>query len=397
MPDAWETSHGLPTNIASNNGDYDADGYTNLEEYLNDLAAFKAIGPLEFDGSGRYADSSNWTRNWEPSRVDDVLIDTGTATIDAIGQRAGTLGVGVTPGSNGMLNVASGWIEITNDLAVGASGAGVVNHSGGDVTVLNGEVTVNGTYNMSGGALNTPLLSRGAQGQFNLTGGRLNADVVDLDLINNGGVIAPGDSPGMTHITGDLTLSSGVLEIEIGGTAPGQYDQLGVDGLTTLGGTLKVELVDVGGGTYVPQLGDSFGFLAAFGGGGGEFDDFDLPELAPGLAWGISPGDVTIFLSVVSAPGNPGDFNGDGFVDGTDLAAWRGGFGSTDQPNNDAGDADGDGDVDGGDFLIWQRELGAGSGASSIPEPSSSALGLLASVVLCGYYRSVRFEVRANA
>ncbi len=38
MPDAWETANGLnPSNAADRNADADADGYTNLEEYLNSL------------------------------------------------------------------------------------------------------------------------------------------------------------------------------------------------------------------------------------------------------------------------------------------------------------------------------------------------------------------------
>jgi hypothetical protein len=41
MPDTWETTHGLnPNNAADRNGDLDGDGYTNLEEYLNELGAF---------------------------------------------------------------------------------------------------------------------------------------------------------------------------------------------------------------------------------------------------------------------------------------------------------------------------------------------------------------------
>jgi pectate lyase len=38
MPDEWEISHGLNPKLADNNADRDKDGYTNLEEYLNQLA-----------------------------------------------------------------------------------------------------------------------------------------------------------------------------------------------------------------------------------------------------------------------------------------------------------------------------------------------------------------------
>ena len=96
-------------------------------------------------------------------------------------------------------------------------------------------------------------------------------------------------------------MADGALEIEIGGTGPGQYDRVEVDGLTTLGGSLKVEFVELETGDYTPQLGDTFGFLAAFGGANGMFDDFDLPTLSPGLTWALLPGDVTIFLAIVAA------------------------------------------------------------------------------------------------
>ncbi len=39
IPDAWEKSHGLnPNDPSDRNGDYNGDGYTNLEKYLNELA-----------------------------------------------------------------------------------------------------------------------------------------------------------------------------------------------------------------------------------------------------------------------------------------------------------------------------------------------------------------------
>jgi len=38
MPDSWETARGLDPASQDNNGDDDADGYTNLEEYLDERA-----------------------------------------------------------------------------------------------------------------------------------------------------------------------------------------------------------------------------------------------------------------------------------------------------------------------------------------------------------------------
>jgi hypothetical protein len=40
MPDAWERAHGLdPANAADGAADANGDGYTNLEDWLNALAA----------------------------------------------------------------------------------------------------------------------------------------------------------------------------------------------------------------------------------------------------------------------------------------------------------------------------------------------------------------------
>ena len=44
MPDYWETANGLNPNVANNNH-MNADGYTDLEQYLNWLADLHAIGP----------------------------------------------------------------------------------------------------------------------------------------------------------------------------------------------------------------------------------------------------------------------------------------------------------------------------------------------------------------
>jgi hypothetical protein len=72
------------------------------------------------------------------------------------------------------------------------------------------------------------------------------------------------------------------------------------------------------------------------------------------------------------------DFNGDGVVNGLDLAVWQSGFGL-----NATGDADGDGDTDGRDFLAWQREqVNPLTSFVAVPEPTSL---LLASLVAMSF------------
>lgn len=72
------------------------------------------------------------------------------------------------------------------------------------------------------------------------------------------------------------------------------------------------------------------------------------------------------------------DFNEDGFVDDLDLAQWEGDYGL-----NDESDANGDGLSDGLDFLVWQVQLGqfpppAVTAISTVPEPASALLLLVA-------------------
>ena len=70
-----------------------------------------------------------------------------------------------------------------------------------------------------------------------------------------------------------------------------------------------------------------------------------------------------------------GDFNGDGTVDGADLAQWKGDFGI-----NDDSDANGDGVTDGNDFLVWQRNFGMSTSTAAsvaVPEPTAWTLAVL--------------------
>ncbi len=363
MPNDFEALHGLDSNTPDNNGDFDADGYTNLEEYINELAAWPAPKPLVFNAAtnNRYAQITNWDIKWQPSKYDEAQINAGTVVVDAVGQHAGTLKIAANNGNSAQLNVSSGWLKANNSVVIG------------------GTPTAAGTLNLSGGTLSTPLLSKGAAGAFNFTGGTLHADVVDFDLVNSGGTIAPGQSPGLTVVNGDLTLNSGVLEIEIGGTQPGQFDRLEVHGETTLGGTLKVRLIELNTGPYVPQLGDTFAFLAAFGGGDGQFDGLDVPQLAPGLAWAVAPGDVAYFLTVVAAPSIlAGDYNDDGVVDTVDYIVWRKGLETQAPLPNETASPN---VVDSADYDEWRANFGATSASGSshlasrgIPEPATVCL-----------------------
>lgn len=136
LPDAWEAAHGLNVSAANNNSDFDADGYTDLEEYLNELAAWPAPGAIFFTGStnNRYAEIFNWRVNgqavniagqgmvttfslWQPSRYDTALISNRTVIVDAVGQHAGTLRLT----NNAALHITNGWLNVANQLDIGTN------------------------------------------------------------------------------------------------------------------------------------------------------------------------------------------------------------------------------------------------------------------------------------
>lgn len=80
----------------------------------------------------------------------------------------------------------------------------------------------------------------------------------------------------------------------------------------------------------------------------------------------------------------PGDFNGDTFVNGDDYQEWTGRFGA---------------DLDGQDFLAWQRGFDGSSSAAAVPEPGT--IGLAVAFALLGAAMPTkatrRARVRASA
>ena len=198
-------------------------------------------------------------------------------------------------------------------------------------------------------------------GTFNVLDGLLHADSVVGDLNNQGGTLAPGNSPGILTVTSDYVQgAAATLEIELGGTVRGNgYDAMIVGGDLTLDGNLNVA---VKVGRYEPQAGDLFDILDFEPVNlSGSFNAVNLPALSSGLAWDdtnlYTTGELLVSLSTSQASG---DFDGD--------------FES---------DVDGDGSVGGDDdFLIWQNNFPYPTAISSVPEPNSLVLLALGGLIM---------------
>jgi hypothetical protein len=176
-----------------------------------------------------------------------------------------------------------------------------VDIAGGGELIFNNELNLNGkTLTKTGlGAMNVNNALTGGgvvdcqEGTCGGTGSILGS------IVNSGGTVSPGNSPGVLQIAVDYNQhADGVLLMEIGGSSPGvEYDQLTVGGIAELAGGLDVTLID----GFQPAWGDSFDILG-WGQLVGSFDDVVLPALSEGLAWDASQLYATGSLSVASVP-----------------------------------------------------------------------------------------------
>ncbi|MDX1419468.1 MAG: T9SS type A sorting domain-containing protein, partial [Rubricoccaceae bacterium] len=116
----------------------------------------------------------------------------------------------------------------------------------------------------------------------------------------------PGASPGIVTIDSDWPAPEpeAVLDVEIGGPTPGtDFDQFSVTGRATLGGTLRVTLLD----GFEPAEGDRFRIVAAGSGATGAFDALDLPDgLEAFVETSAAGAELVIGMPVANEDDGPG-------------------------------------------------------------------------------------------
>lgn len=90
-------------------------------------------------------------------------------------------------------------------------------------------------------------------------------------------------------------------------------------------------------------------------------------------------------FEALAAPSVPGDVNGDGRVDFTDLLTLAQHYGQSSNQTSSDGDFNGDGAVGFDDLLVLAQHYGVGAAAAAaVPEPSAGmALGFLGVALLC--------------
>jgi fibronectin-binding autotransporter adhesin len=227
-------------------------------------------------------------------------------------------------------NVGTGKDITIGQVLENASGAsGTLTKSGAGLLTLLGNNTYTGATIISAGTLlisgtgsinNTSeiLVSTGATLQYNSTttltksltlesGATLGGSGSVQDLTLNGGIVAPGNSPGLLTANA-LNASNGTFQFELG--APNfrgvTYDAINVNSLLTLGANTVFTFETLG--NYAFADGDTYDL---FNWGSADMTNFNvlaleaaLPSLAstPDLSWNVSQFTLDGSVSIIPEP-----------------------------------------------------------------------------------------------
>ncbi len=159
--------------------------------------------------------------------------------------------------AGGTVHINQGVLDAVFDEAHANNGA-IVLEAGGQLRTGGTDIQNNGSISGTG-----TLAMGGASGGT---------------LFNNGTV-----APGTDAATGTLTVqgnyqqgANGVLDMKLGGMAPGEFDLLDVDGSARLGGQLRIRAL----GAFAPANAGEADLIVARGGSSGAFDQVEVPALS---------------------------------------------------------------------------------------------------------------------
>jgi len=227
-------------------------------------------GFVSTGGSGNQLDiriggsvtASNAYIGFLPASIgNQILVDGGSLYVTNA-QASGVLDV-----RGGTLTMDSGTVMV-DSLMVTNGTLGAVSFNGGvlstkSTTVNNGSVfsvgngTNSATLNLSPGGSGYHFFASGLTISSNamLTG---IGTIVGQTLVNDGGVLAPGDRPGSITFSNSLTLATGsTLALTLNGTGVCQYSQIiGIGTISVSNALLSVSL------GYLPSPGDSFTIIS---------------------------------------------------------------------------------------------------------------------------------------
>jgi hypothetical protein len=182
----------------------------------------------------------------------------------------------------------NGSIDLSSLTTIDGAGQAIFfSSSGGSISLGNadnsgvllasdgGSITINGDYTQTGGTTGLDGGIIDITGAADIQGGSLvGVGTINATTLTNDSLINPGNQIGTLNLNGNYTQTAdGTLNIQLGGTNIGEFDQLSVSDSANLNGTLNVSLFN----GYTPQSGDSFDILT-FGSRLGEFGNIIVPD-----------------------------------------------------------------------------------------------------------------------
>lgn len=268
------TYHGdaIINGIALQNGDATVGGITNID-----------AGVFDMDGGGGSTWDINHFLTVNAESIDSTLSNTfdGVLHVDGPFSRLtvnltgafdkwtmnGELDLAGGPGPLAALRVAGSTMRVTGELNVNGrarSSAGIelaaasdTNFAGADSLLALDETTlVEAGASFSGGG----TLDNRSTGHLTLADG---VDLGNTPLVNQG-LLEVGDSAGAAAMPSLVATEDATWLVEIGGYAAAAEHDLLMAGSAVIDGLIEVDLIDAGGGLFLPQLGDEFTVLASF-------------------------------------------------------------------------------------------------------------------------------------
>ncbi|HEY0955342.1 MAG TPA: PEP-CTERM sorting domain-containing protein [Roseateles sp.] len=212
------------------------------------------------DMRGRYTTAwiaNDWyaTTRQGSGRAELIVRDHGVLSLQSdpvpTGQLRTDMHIGFGLGHAEVTVEGGGRIELANGLKISTDGSTGERKQFGQLTINDTGVVSAGAYTFIGNG-DASRISGVLAGTGTLISPRVE--------LRDGGMIAPGNSPGTLNIQGDLTLKGGVLELQVGGLGAGEHDVLNISGaLTVNGGTINLAFID----GFLPKAGDGFTLLQA--------------------------------------------------------------------------------------------------------------------------------------
>jgi hypothetical protein len=282
---------------------------------------------LDMDGGGNTTWNVNQSTMINTESVDSTIINTFDGTMNVEGGFAAKLTINLTGAFDewtmaGEMNlagqslaafpierVAGSPLRVTGDLNVEyrvriaadttfAASSAIAFENASDQLQLSGETLVAAGADFAGGG----TLAVGPSGEMTLADG---ASLGGTSLTNRG-LLQVGNSPGTATVEEFVNQSDGTWLVEIGGHLPGtEHDRLLAGSGAELGGTLQVDLIDAGGGLFLPMIGDTFTILTSPGGVSGTFLNDPVSSAAGQFFhWSViyNPNDVVLQLVAITVP-----------------------------------------------------------------------------------------------